>query len=90
METKVCLVIEFNHRFDKNLPLLRKIYGERFSEIRFLMPFYDGADADVIPVYESSWQFQGYLIQAYEKLKDIPCTHYLFIGDDLIINPTFD
>lgn len=90
METKVCLVIIFNHRYDKNLPLLRKIYGERFSEIRFLMPFYDGADADVIPVYESSWQFQGYLIQAYEKLKDISCTHYLFIGDDLIINPTFD
>lgn len=90
MENKVCLVIEFNHRFDNNLPLLRKIYGERFSEIRFLMPFYDGADSDVIPVYESSYQFQGYLIQAYEKLKDIPCTHYLFIGDDLIINPTFD
>ena len=90
MENKVCLVIIFNHRFDKNLPLLRKIYGERFSEIRFLMPFYDGADADVIPVYESSYQFQGYLIQAYEKLKDIPCSHYLFIADDLIINPNFD
>ena len=86
----VCLVIIFNHRFDANLPLLRKIYGERFSNIRFLMPFYDGSDSDVIPVYESSWQFQGYLIQAYEKLKDIPCTHYLFIGDDLFIRPDFD
>ena len=90
MTDKVCLVVIFNHRFDKNLPLLRKIYGERFSEIRFLMPFYDGTDSDVIPVYESSWQFQGYLIQAYEKLKDIPCTHYLFIGDDLIIRPDFN
>lgn len=87
---KTCLVVIFNHRFDKNLPLLRKIYGSRFSNIRFLMPFYDGADSDVIPVYESSYQFQGYLIQAYEKLKDIPCSHYLFIGDDLIINPNFD
>ena len=87
---KVCLVIIFNHRFDKNLPLLRKIYGERFSNIRFLMPFYDGTDADVIPVYESSHQFQGYFIQAYEKLKDIPCSHYLFIGDDLIIHPYFN
>ena len=86
----VCLVVIFNHRFDKNLPLLRKIYGSRFSNIRFLMPFYDGADSDVIPVYESSYQFQGYLIQAYEKLKDIPCSHYLFISDDLIINPAFD
>ena len=87
---KVCLVIIFNHRFDRNLPVLRKIYGERFSNIRFLMPFYDGSDDDVIPVYESSYQFQGYLIQAYDKLKNIPCSHYLFIGDDLIINPYFD
>lgn len=86
----VCLVVIFNHRYDKNLPLLRKIYGAQFSHIRFLMPFYDGADDDVIPVYESSFQFQGYLIQAYDKLKDIPCSHYLFIGDDLIINPAFD
>jgi len=86
----VCLVVIFNHRFDNNLPLLRKIYGKRFFNIRFLMPFYDGSENDVIPVYESSYQFQGYLIQAYEKLKDIPCSHYLFIADDLIINPDFD
>ena len=51
------------------------------------MPFYDGIDSDVIPVYESSWQFQGFLIQAYEKLKNIPCTHYLFVADDVIIHP---
>ncbi|MBQ2611657.1 hypothetical protein IJF81_04615 [bacterium] len=70
--------------------MLRKIYSKRFSNIRFLMPFYDGTDSDVIPVYESSHQFQGYLIQAYEKLKDIPCSHYLFVADDLIINPDFD
>ena len=48
---KVCLVVIFNHRFDRNLPALRKIYGERFAGIRFLVPFYDGSDADVIPVY---------------------------------------
>ena len=84
------MVVIFNHRYDKNLPLLRKIYGGRFSDVRFLMPFYDGADADVIPVYESSYQFQGYLIQAYDKLKDIPCTHYLFLGDDVFIRPDLD
>lgn len=54
------------------------------------MPFYDGADSDVIPVYESSYQFQGYFIQAYEKLNNLQCSHYLFIGDDVIINPKFD
>lgn len=88
-DTKTCLVIIFNHRYDKNISKLRRIYGERFSDIKFLMPFYDGDDADVIPVYESSYQFQGFLVQAYEKLKNISCTHYLFIADDLIINPKF-
>lgn len=82
-----CLVIIFNHRFDANLAILRKIYGERFSVIRFLMPFYDGKDNDVIPVYECSYQFQGYLIQAYEKLSALKSDYYLFIGDDVMLNP---
>lgn len=85
---RVCLVIIFNYRFDGNIPKLRKIYGGRFKNIRFLVPFYDGDDLDVIPVYESLFQFQGYFIQAYEKLSVLDCEYYLFIGDDLILNPS--
>ena len=47
---KTGLVIIFNHRYEKNLPKLRKIYGNKFSEIRFLMPFYIGGEKDVISV----------------------------------------
>lgn len=36
---KTGLVSIFNHRYEKNLSKLRRIYGDRFSEIRFLMPF---------------------------------------------------
>lgn len=90
MDESVCLVFIFNHRYDNNIPKLRKIYGERFSKIRFLMPFYNGCDPEVIPVFESSYQFQGFLIQSYEKLMEIGTDYYLFIGDDLILNPIFN
>lgn len=83
----MCLVIIFNHKFEKNLDILREMYRNRFSYVRFIMPFYCGNDEDVIPVYESSYQFQGYIAQAYEKLMQIECDDYFFIADDMILNP---
>lgn len=47
--SKIGLVIIFNHPYAKNLEKLRSIYGERFSILRFLMPFYDGNEPDVCP-----------------------------------------
>lgn len=84
---KICLVIIFNHRYDQNLEKLREIYGDRFECIRFLMPFYDGKDNDVIPVYECSYQFQGFLIQAYDKLMGTGADYFFFLADDMILNP---
>lgn len=63
------------------------MYSKRFSNIRFIVPFYEGDDTNVIGVYESSYQFQGYIAQAREALEDIDCTHFVFIGDDLVLNP---
>jgi len=82
-----CLVIIFNHRYNNNICKLRKIYGERFSKILFLVPFYQGEEEDVIPVYESSYEFSGYLIQAYPKLMECDADFFLFLGDDCILNP---
>jgi len=87
---KICLVIIFNHRFDQNLEKLRRLYFERFSQIRFLMPFYDGTDEDVIPVYEHSFQFNGYLIQAYDKLKEIDADYFYFVADDIYLNSSIN
>ncbi len=86
----VCLVIIFNHRFDENIAILKKYYKNNFDTIKFLVPFYDGDDEDVIPVYECSYQFQGYLIQAYEKLNIIHADYYFFVADDIIINPNLN
>lgn len=90
LDIKVCLVFIFNHRYDDNIPKLRKIYGKRFRNIRYLVPFYVGTDEEVIPVYESSYQFQGYLIQAYTKLMEVDADFYFFIADDLILNPLYN
>ncbi len=84
---KICLIIVFNHRYDKNLEKLREIYRDKFDNIKFLVPFYDGKDADVFPVFESSHYFQGYFAQAYSYISDDSFDHYIFIADDILLNP---
>ncbi len=85
--TKVALLILFNHRFDKNIPKLEELYKGKFSNIFFLVPFYDGERKDVIPVYGNSFYFGSYICQAYTHLKDKGFTHYYVVADDMIINP---
>lgn len=87
---KTCLVIIFNHRYEKNIERLRVLYADRFSCICFLMPFYEGTERDVIPVYESSYQFQGMVAQAKERLQAMGCDNYFFISDDLLLNPVIN
>lgn len=88
MTSKVALLVVFNHRFDRNLDRIRELYKDRFSNIFFLMPFYDGHDLDVISVSYASNCFQGYFFQAYEKLKEMDFDYWLAIGDDLLLNPS--
>ncbi|KAF0162024.1 MAG: hypothetical protein FD157_4037 [Rhodocyclaceae bacterium] len=90
LDVKVVLIVVFNHRFDKNLPRLREIYKDRFSNIFFLVPFYSGTDEDVIAVYESSDCYQGYFAQAYHHLKKIDYDYWFIIADDMIINPAIN
>lgn len=77
----------FNHRFDRNLEKLRSFYKEKFSNVFFLMPFYDGNDEDVIPVYYPSNTFQGFFVHAYERLTEYDFDGWFVIADDMIINP---
>jgi hypothetical protein len=90
--SKVCLGIIFNHKFNKNIPVLEKIYRSRFCDLYYIVPFntesIQGINPDrIIPVYETSYCFQGYITQAYESLKNEKYSHYIFIGDDQILNP---
>jgi hypothetical protein len=85
-----CLIIVFNHKYDKNISRLEEIYSSKFKNIFFLVPFYTGDNPRVIPVYESSFYFQGYFAQGYTTFYRPEFTHYFFIGDDLILNPTLN
>jgi hypothetical protein len=86
-QSKICLVIVFNHRYDQNLDKLERLYAGRFKDIVFLVPFYDGDRANVIPVYESSCAYEGFIAQAYGRLAGHDCTHYVIVADDMLINP---
>ena len=90
MQNNVALIIVFNHRYDKNIPLLESIYEGRFSNIYYLVPFYDGEKENVIPVYESSFQFQGYMAQGFKQYFREEYEHYLFVADDLLLHPSIN
>ncbi len=90
MSGAVALLVVFNHRFDTNLSRLREHYKERFTNVFFLVPFYDGEDEDVIPVYFSSDNFQGFFTQAYPILKEKDFDHWFVVADDMIINPVLN
>ncbi len=86
----VALVVIYNHRYDQNIERIEKLYGCRFDKIFHLVPFYDGQRANVIAVYENSHCFQGYIAQGRKAFQQEQFQHYLFIGDDLILNPAID
>jgi len=82
------LIIVYNHRYERNIPVWEKLYEGRFSRILHLMPFYQGNQPNVIPVYDNSFTFQGYFAQAFARFFRPDSAHYLFVADDLLLNPT--
>ena len=86
----VALIIIYNHRYDRNIEILERIYLSRFSHIYHLMPFYDGNKDNVIPVYDNSFYFQGYVAQGFRQFFHEDYTHYFFIADDMILNPVIN
>jgi hypothetical protein len=83
-------VFIFNHRFERNLEKLDALYGERFPARTYLMPFARSDRADVCRIHETSWQFSGHVAQGAEAYIDDTASHYVFISDDLILNPRLD
>jgi len=83
---KVALIIIYNHQYNKNIDILERIYNGRFSNIYHLVPFYNGEKQNVIPVYDSSYYFQGYVAQGFKSYFKEEFTHYFFVADDLILN----
>lgn len=85
--TRVEAVFLFNHRFERNLDALDAIYAERFPRRAHLMPFARSERPDVVRVRETSWHFSGHIAQGAARFARPDATHYVFISDDLIVNP---
>ena len=83
----VALVVVYNERFEENIPIVEKIYKDRFSHIYHLMPYYQGAQENVIKVVGTKDFFQSYISQGYKFYCKSEFTHYMFIADDLLLNP---
>lgn len=90
MPSKATLVVIFNHRYDRNIATLERIYRDRFSAIYYLVPFYDGDHPNVIPVYENSYQYQGYIAQGLRIYLNNDSQHYIFVADDLLLHPNIN
>jgi len=52
------------------------------------VPFYNGNHPNVIPTYESSNFFQSYFAQGYHRFFKEEFSHYIFTGDDCLLNPS--
>ena len=83
----MCLVVIFNHRFEANLEKLDRIYASRFEHVRYLMPFYQGTRSDVLAVHYSSYQFNGFVLEAWRWLRGEGFTDFVFVADDILLNP---
>ncbi|KAF3981425.1 MAG: hypothetical protein HFP78_07290 [Methylococcales symbiont of Hymedesmia sp. n. MRB-2018] len=90
MQKKPLLVIIYNHKYVKNIAIIEQIYGARFSQIHHLMPFYQGDKENVSSVYDSSYYFQGYISQGLRDYYQKNISHYVFIADDLLLNPAIN
>lgn len=86
----VCLIIIYNHNYEANIEKLERLYHNKFDNIFHLVPFYTGKRENVIKVYGSAYQFNEYLIQGAGKFVNEKYSHYVFVADDMIINPEFN
>ena len=90
--SKPVLVVVYNHKYPQNVPIINQIYNNRFSRIYHLMPFYDKSmrndgDENIIPVYDNSLYFHGYMYQGLSSYYKPDASHYIFVADDMMLNP---
>ncbi len=90
--SSIALLVTYNHRYDKNIPVIESLYKDKFAHIYHLIPFYDGKQENVLPVYANSFHFQSYIAQAYQQIRksNKQYTHYFIISDDALMNPSIN
>ena len=90
MSPTTSLVIIYNHYHPQNIDRLNEIYLSRFAEVLHLVPFIESHGDSVISVGRSSHNFQGYIFDAKETLQLSQSDRFLFIADDVLLNPAIN
>lgn len=90
MQDKVCIVVVFNFAYPQNIAAIRRIYGQKFSRVCFLMPFVETHDEEVIRVYDSSYRFGNFFAQGLAGFYREEYSHYVFVADDMVLNPALN
>lgn len=85
--TKTCLVVFYNHHFPENIGRINALYESRFDEVVHLLPFLEEETSDTVSVARSSHSFSGFFHDARSVLRSSACERFLFIADDLLLNP---
>ena len=84
---RVCVCVIFNHPFPKIVPIIREIYKDRFDKVLFFMPFERMPDEDVITVYHGCYASPAYITESRHILEQVDCDVFMFVHDDVILNP---
>lgn len=89
---KPVLVVIYNNKYLQNVEIINKTYKDRFSRIYHLMPYYFPSEKlskldNVIGVSGHPYYHQDYLYQGLENYYKEDASHYIFVADDLILNP---
>jgi len=87
MKEAVALVVIFNNHYPGNIQKLESIYGDRFSNIIYLLPFAEESNGNVVTVFGHSYYFQGYISQFLHDQRANHFDYFIFIADDLLLNP---
>ena len=82
--SKICIFL-FNHQYEKNIPTLKKIYGDRFSTIPFSRPSARVIIRKSFPSTKNPFIFKDTFPKLLIVCKNFD--YYVFCGDDLILNP---
>lgn len=77
----------YNHYYPSNISVVDGLYGSRFSSVFHLLPFAREESQFVRSVGRSSHHFNGFIYDARESLAAVDCDRYLFIADDVFLNP---
>ena len=84
---RIALVVLYNHHYPQNVDRINALYRGRFDSVTHLIPNYSGESPEVIPVFGNGHVFSSYVAQAYHHIRHYDADHYLFVGDDLVLNP---